>query len=172
MRPESLFYELRIIFGVDVGRGQHHVDIVGSQSGRPFGPVVDDLERNLKSFLAIDGIRLGVEPAVGHQAPDATDPHIDAHSDFGIATGRRCRQQQRLGSVHRLPATRDGLFSAARPLAEIDDSVSIQTVADKGYSYQKNKHPSTALNLYRHTLFLPRMFLIGVALVGYSLNRY
>src|ERR1700728_705005 len=165
MRPESLFFELGVIFGVDVGRGQHHVDIVRGQSSRAFRPVVDDLERTLESFLAVDGIRLGVEPAVGHQACDASDPHIDAYTDFGIPTGRRYWQQQRLRRVDRLGWTGGGPFLAARPLAEIDDSVSIQTVAHQGYANQKNKNPSTSLNLHRHTNFLPCCLAPGVSVL-------
>src|SRR5260370_1194819 len=79
--------------------------------------------------------------------------------DAAILTVRDSGNHPRLGSVPLPPATGDVLFPAACPRAEIDDSVSIQTVADKGYSNQKNKPPPTALNLYRHTLFLPRMFL-------------
>src|SRR5580704_13161434 len=123
MRPESLFFELRIIFGVNVCRSQHHIDIVRGQSGRALGPVVDDLERNLNSFLAIDGIRLSVEPAVRHQAPDAADPHVHSDADFGIAAARRRGYQQRFARVYSLPAT-GGAF-VAHHLAEIYDSVSI-----------------------------------------------
>src|ERR1019366_4984231 len=39
---------------------------------------------------------------------------------------------------------------AARPLAEIYDSVSIQAVANQGHANQENKNPSTSFNFHRH----------------------
>src|ERR1017187_3953834 len=153
MGTEALFIELRVVLGIDVGGRQHHIDVVGGECGCSFRPIVDNLKRNFESFLAVDRIRLGVEPAVCHQAADAPDPNVDTHPDLGIAAGRGCGYQQRLGGIHRLSAT-GGAF-AANQLAEIYDSVSIQAVANQRHADQENKDPSTSLNFYGHTILLP-----------------
>ena len=44
VRANAFFLELGEVFGPDVDRGQHDVDVVGGQGRGAFGPVVDDLE--------------------------------------------------------------------------------------------------------------------------------
>src|SRR5882757_4544573 len=99
MRAKSFFFKLRIVLSVDVCCSQHYIDVIGCERGRTLRPIVADLERNLESFLAVNGVWLRVEPAVRHQSADATNPHVDAHTDLGIPGCRTCWQQQWLGRV-------------------------------------------------------------------------
>src|SRR5439155_17891590 len=86
-RPKALVLELSIVLGPDVCRGQHHVDIAGSQSCGPFRPVIDDLERDLETFSVVDRTGLGIKPAVGYQACRASYPDVDADAHF-VRLGR------------------------------------------------------------------------------------
>ena len=40
----------------------------------------------------------------------------------------------------------------------IDDSVSVQAVANQGYANQENKNPTTSLNFHCHMIVLSRLF--------------
>ena len=56
MGTESPLFELRVVFGINISRRQHYIDVVGGQRRGAFRPVVNDLEGNLQPFLAINGI--------------------------------------------------------------------------------------------------------------------
>ena len=147
MGTESPLFELGVVFGINISRRQHNIDVVGGQRRGAFRPVVNDLEGNLQPFLAINGIWNGVESAIGHQAADAPDPHIDAHPDLSIVAGWRRRDQQRLRRIQCLAPGR----TVAAELAKVYNAVSVQAVTDQQRPNEENENPSALFNLHCHS---------------------
>ncbi len=96
-RAHALILELSEILGPHVGGGEHHVDVVGGQGGRAFGPIVDDLEGDLQSLVGVNRPGGRIQPAVGHQPAHAADPDIHAYANVAGFLGRHV---QRLGRIH------------------------------------------------------------------------
>src|SRR5215831_20680637 len=151
MGAEALLLELAVVFRVNVKRGQHDIHVVGGQGGSAFGPIVDDLERDLQALLREDGIRRRFQAAVGDQTAYAAYPYVHANANHGIVVaagaGRgRSGNIQRFGGIH---------FAAGRALAtqlaEVEVAVLVQAEADHSKTNNKDKNKATFFNFYGHS---------------------
>src|SRR5262249_23725571 len=146
MGSKTFFLELAVVLGVDVERGQHHVNVAGGQRGGAFGPVVDDLEGDLQALLRKDGVRRCFQSAVGHQAAHASHPHVHGHADLGmITTGGRGRKVQRPAGINLRAAA-----LAAGELAQVEIPISVEAEANQGQADNEDKNPATFFNSHGH----------------------
>ena len=156
MRRRLLVPELGVVLGPHVRRRQHHVHVVRRERRCAFGPVVDNLEGDVESLVREDRSRRRLEPAVRDQTRGTADPDVDAHPHV-LRLGRSRRQRrQRLAGVElvRLGVAR-ALARGRRPLAEVEQAVTVEPVAHEHQADQEDQDPSALFDSDRHCILHP-----------------